>query len=88
MSGVGSSSICGTPSCFLILPGAAVRGRKSATAADITTTSQAGAMRSMAACICAAVSTGTISTPADAGRSTVETSVTAAPRRAASSAIA
>ncbi len=52
------------------------------------TTSQAGARRSISACIWAAVSTGTIDTPSGAGRSTVETSVTSAPRRTASSASA
>jgi hypothetical protein len=46
------------------------------------------AVRSIASCICAAVSTETTSTPGGTGRSTVETSVTAAPLAAATSAIA
>ena len=43
MSGVGSRTISGTPSSFLILPGSATFGRKSATAAAMTTTSAVGA---------------------------------------------
>ena len=68
MSGVGSRTICGTPWSFLILPSAARTGRKSATAAAMTTTSAAGARSSIAACICAAVSTGRTLTPAGAGQ--------------------
>ena len=59
MSGVGSRTISGTPSSFLILPGSATFGRKSATAAAMTTTSAVDASASTAACISAAVSTGT-----------------------------
>ena len=87
MSGVGSSTISGTPSCFLSLPGAACFGRKSATAAAITTTS-ASARAVTASSICSAVSTGSTSTPGGAGSSTVLTSTTRAPRAAASDAIA
>ena len=56
MSGVGSSTMSGTPSRFLILPSAATLGRKSATAAAITITS-ALARASTSRCICSAVST-------------------------------
>ncbi len=87
MSGVGSSTISGTPSCFLSFPGAACLGRKSATAAAITTTS-ASARAVTASSICSAVSTGTTSTCGGAGSSTVLTSTTRAPRAAASDAIA
>ncbi len=41
MSSVGSRTICGTPWSFLILFGAGAAGRKSATAAAITMTSDA-----------------------------------------------
>ena len=51
MSGVGSRTISGSPPSFLILPGSATLGRKSATAAAITTTSAADANCSTAACI-------------------------------------
>ena len=57
MSGVGSSTICGAPSRFFSLPSATTTGRKSATAAAITTTSWSRAARSIASCISAAVST-------------------------------
>jgi hypothetical protein len=89
MSGVGSSTISGGPSVFLSLLAAGALGRKSATAAAITTTSPPSRT---AACTAdsswAAVSTGTTCTPTGTGRSTVDTSVTRAPRAAASAAMA
>ena len=87
-SWVGSSTISGMPSCFLSLRLGGSLGRKSATAAAITITSVAGARPSTASCISAAVCTDTISTPDGAGRPMVVTSVTSAPRRAATSAMA
>jgi len=81
-------TISGGPASFLIFPVARAAGRKSATAAAMTTTSAVGARSSIAACICAAVSTGRMLTPAGAGRSTVLTIVTSAPCAAASAAIA
>ncbi len=88
MSGVGSSTMSGTPPSFLILPASATFGRKSATAAAITTTSACGARASTAACICAAVSTAWSSAPGGVGSTTVDTSVTRAPCASASAATA
>ena len=88
MSAVGSSTTWGTPSAFLSLRSAAAAGRKSATAAAMTTMSQSSARASTACSISAAVSTRTTSTPAADGRGVVVTSVTFAPRAAASSASA
>ena len=88
MSGVGSSTMFGTPPSFLILPSEHDTGRKSATAAAITRTSVVSHNRSSAPCMSAAVSTDTTRVPCGAGRSTVETNVTHAPRRTASAATA
>ena len=81
MSGVGSSTISGTPSSFLILPASATFGRKSATAAAMTTTSAVGGERLHRRLHLRPRSRpATRSAPAGAGRSTVDTSVTVAPR--------
>ena len=88
MSGVGSSVISGVPRSFLSLPAAAVAGRKSATAAAMITTSAPADSAPIAACICAAVSTGTTRTPGGTASSTVDTRVTSAPRDTASAATA
>ena len=88
MSGVGSRTISGTPSSFLSLPSAAALGRKSATAAAMTTTSAAAARASTAASISAAVSTWTTSSPAGTGGRGGRDQRDAAPRAAASSAMA
>ena len=85
---MGSSTISGMPSCFLSLRSGGSFGRKSATAAAMTMTSWVVARPMTASCISAAVCTGTISTPGGAGRPMVVTSVTSAPRRAATSAMA
>jgi hypothetical protein len=88
MSGVGSRTISGVPSRFFSLPSAATFGRKSATAALITMTSWSAAATCIASSISAAVSTATTSTPLGTGNDTVDTSVTLAPRDAASAATA
>jgi hypothetical protein len=69
-------------------PGAS-RGRKSATAAAMTSTSAAGSAAATASRICSAVSTRTSSTPTGAGSAEgPEISVTSAPRRQAAAASA
>src|SRR5581483_12216044 len=84
MSGVGSSTSSGTPSAFLIFEGATALGRKSATAAAMITASAPAAAARVASSISAAVCTGTTVTVEGTHRSTVDTRVTPAPRRAAS----
>ena len=78
-----------TPSSLPSLRSAATLGRKSATAAAITTTSAEAARAITSASISAAVSTRTTSTPGGSGRSAAAvTSTTDAPRPAASTATA
>ena len=89
MSVVGSRTTSGGPPAFLIFSGADAFGRKSATAAAITTTSTSAKRPRTASAISAADSTRTMSvTPGGAGRSTVVTRTTCAPRREAASATA
>ena len=89
MSVVGSSTISGTPSAFLIL---LARSHLRAEVGDRRRHDDdvgiVGAARAPPRSISAAVLTRTTSTPAAAGRSAVVTSVTVAPRAAASSASA
>ena len=74
---------------FLSLVAAAFSGRKSATAALITTTSASAASASIAVRSSSAVPTGTTRTPNGTGRSTfAATSTTSAPRAAATRASA
>ena len=87
MSTVGSSSMAGTPSDFLSLTPEGLTGRKSATAAAMTTASAPRASICTAAAISAAVSTATTRAPAGARSLTVVTSTTSAPRATASAAI-
>ncbi|CAM5579779.1 hypothetical protein STENM327S_00556 [Streptomyces tendae] len=71
-------------SFFLIFPVAYAAGRKSATAAAMTTASASAAARSTASRSSTAVPTGTTSTPAGSGIDVfAATSVTRAPRAAA-----
>ncbi len=82
-SGSGSAS-----STFLILVACSWSGRKSATAAAITTASQASAAAITASRSSAAVCTRTVVTPATSGSTTFAlTRVTAAPRSAAARAM-
>ncbi len=84
MSCVRSSSIVGTPRSFLSLVRAISRGRKSATAAAISGTSQDSNSRSQAAASSAAVATESSRVAGGAGSDAfAATSVTWAPRRAA-----
>ncbi len=72
------------PSFFLIFPAAYAAGRKSATAAAITTASASGAALSTASRSCTAVPTCTTSTPAGSGMPVFAAiRVTRAPRAAA-----
>jgi hypothetical protein len=88
MSSVGSRRTSGTPPAFLIFVSETATGRKSATAAAITTMSAASLRPTTARCISAAVSTDTASMPVPVGGAAVVTRVTLAPRDAASSAMA
>ena len=88
MSTVGTSlTSCGA-AVFFILSAAGFSGRKSATAAAIISTSAPFTAPATASFICAAVSTLSRLTPAGSGMSTVDISVTLAPRSRAASASA
>ncbi len=86
MSSVGTRLISGAPSALRSFVVATSAGRKSATAAAITTTSDLAALASTASAISAAVSTSTTSIPGATARSDVVTRVTSAPSSAAASA--
>ena len=74
----------GWPPSFLILESLRATGRKSATAAVITTASAMPASASIAACMSRAETTRTTRAPAGSGSSTfAATTVTSAPRSAA-----
>ncbi len=88
MSGVGSRVSDGGPSARFSLRCRAPAGRKSATAAAMTATSTPAARSQTASAISWAVSTVISAARGGAGRLEVETSVTSAPRAAASAAIA
>jgi hypothetical protein len=84
-----SCSGAGDGPVFLSLCAAGSRGRKSATAAAISTASQPSKACSHASASCAAVVTGTTCAPLGAVRATfAATSVTSAPRASARAASA
>ena len=87
MSGVGSSTISGTPSPFFSFSDAVAFGRKSATAAAITTTSQsANRLMHRVVHLLGGLDPDDVDVRIARRRCAVVTSVTAAPRRDAASA--